>query len=378
LKILHISASYKPAYVYGGPIMSVSMLSEQLVIAGKSVDVYTTTANGKKELPVVVGKPILIDGVTTTYFNRVTKDHTQFSPQLIIHVWKNAKDYDVIHVHAWWNLAAVLSCLVATLRKVPVVVSPRGTLSSYSFGNKNNTAKGLIHNLLTKPLLKKCFIHTTSENEHQSIKRIVKARTFFNIPNFIRLGDDKKYAEPEQKNYLKIIFLARIEEKKGLDILLNALPFVTQPYKLSIVGDGNTDYVNTLKAIAAKNNTNQYIDWLGFRGDDKFDLLQNHDIFVLPSYNENFGNAVIESLSVGTAVLIGENVGLVDYVIDNNLGWICHTDPASVSAAINAISAQPDELKRIKKDARAKILKDFNADNLVKKYIEMYNQIITA
>jgi len=378
LKILQISASYKPAYVYGGPIMSVSMLAEQLVIAGESVDVFTTTANGKEELPVVVGKSIMVDGVNTTYFHRVTKDHTQFSPDLLTHVWKNAKDYDVIHVHAWWNLAAVLSCLVATWRKVPVVVSPRGTLSNYSFGNKNNTAKRLIHNLLTKRLLKKCFIHTTSENEYHSVQKIIGAKVFFNIPNFIRLGEDKKYAEPESKNYLKIIFFSRIEEKKGLDILLNALPGVKIPYRLSIVGDGNIDYVNRLKDIAVKNNIDQHIDWLGFRGKDKFDLLHEHDLFVLPSYDENFGNAIIESLSVGTAVLIGENVGLAHYVTDNNLGWLCHTDPASVSDAINTISAQPDELKRIKKDAPAKILKDFDADNLVKKYIDMYNQIITA
>jgi glycosyltransferase involved in cell wall biosynthesis len=378
LKILQISASYKPAYVYGGPIMSVSMLAEQLIMAGESVDVFTTTANGKEELPVVVGKPIIVDGVNTTYFHRVTKDHTQFSPDLLIHVWKNAKNYDVIHVHAWWNLAAVLSCLVATWRKVPVVVSPRGTLSSYSFGNKNNTAKGLIHNLLTKPLLKKCFIHTTSKNEYQAVQGIIKARAFFNIPNFIRLGEAKNYAEPEPKNYLKIIFLSRIEEKKGLDILLNALPNIKNPYRLSIVGDGNEDYVNTLKDLAVKNNIDQYIDWLGFHGNDKFDLLHEHDLFVLPSYDENFGNAIIESLSVGTAVLIGENVGLADYVTENKLGWLCHTDPASVSDVINTISEQRHDLIRIKREAPAKILKDFDADYLVKKYIDMYNQILTA
>ena len=358
--------------------MSVSMLAEQLVKAGITVNVFTTTANGKTELPVEINTPIMVDGVSTTYFHRVTKDHTQFSPSLLLHVWRNAKDYDVMHIQAWWNLAAVLSCLVATWRKVPVVVSPRGTLSSYSFSNKNNTIKGLIHNLLTRPLLKKCFIHTTSENEYQSVKKIIEAKGFFNIPNFIRLDEKKEYAAPELHNYLKIIFLSRIEEKKGLDILLNALNNITVPYRLSIVGDGDMDYVNSLKEMAERNHVDAYIDWLGFRGDDKFELLHEHDLFVLPSYDENFGNAVIESLNVGTAVLIGENVGLADYVVENKMGWLCQTDPNSVSDAINAISEQPDELERIRNDAPNKILKDFDADNLVKKYIDLYNQIITA
>jgi glycosyltransferase involved in cell wall biosynthesis len=376
LRILQISASYKPAYIYGGPIMSVSMLAEQLTFAGISSDVFTTTANGKKELAVEVAKPIIIDGVSVTYFNRLTKDHTQFSPSLLIHVWRKAKDYDIIHVHAWWNLAAVLSCLIAMWRKVPVVVSPRGTLSSYSFGNKNNIFKALIHNLITRPLLKNCFIHTTSENEYQSVQKIIKTKSFFKIPNFIRLGHNKTHIGTNSSNYLKIIFLSRIEEKKGLDILLNALANVTVPYRLSIVGDGNTDYVNSLKALAEKNNINEYIDWLGFRGEDKFDLLEQHDLFVLPSYDENFGNVIIESLSVGTAVLIGKNVGLSDFVTENKLGWLCDTNVASVSDAINNISTYQTELVRIKKEAPDKILKNFDANNLVKKYIDMYNQII--
>jgi glycosyltransferase involved in cell wall biosynthesis len=352
------------------------MLSEQLTFAGIATDVFTTTANGKNELPVEVEKPVIVDGVRVTYFNRITKDHTQFSPALLRYVWRKGTDYDVIHIHAWWNLAAVLSCLIALWRKVPVVVSPRGTLSSYSFGNKNNRIKRLIHHLLTKPLLKNCYIHTTSENEYLAVQQIIKAKAFFKIPNFIRLGGDKKYAPANTENYFKIIFLSRIEEKKGLDILLNALSKVTAPYRLSIVGDGNTDYVNSLKALAVKNNVDQNIDWLGFRGEDKFDLLHEHDLFVLPSFDENFGNSVIESLSVGTAVLIGNNVGLADYITENQLGWLCDTNAGSVGDAINAIIAQPKELKRIKNEAPGKILEDFDANNLVKKYINMYNQIV--
>jgi glycosyltransferase involved in cell wall biosynthesis len=376
LKILQISASYKPAYVYGGPIMSVSMLSEQLVKAGIDVSVFTTTANGKTELPVETQKSIMVDGVNVTYFNRVTKDHTQFSPALLVHLWRKAKDYDAVHIHAWWNLVAVLSCLVATMRKVPVVVSPRGTLSSYSFSNKNNGIKGLIHNFLTKPLLKKCFVHATSNQEYKALKKLIESKAFFNIPNFIKLDEDKKYADPKREDCLKLIFLSRIEEKKGLDILLNALKDVTIPYRLTIAGDGNVEYVNSLKELAKKNNVDAYINWIGFQSENKFELLHSHDLFVLPSYDENFGNVIIESLSVGTAVLIGENVGLADYVVKNKMGWLCCTEPVSVVEAIKAISTQPDELKRIKKEAPDKILKDFNANDLVKKYIDLYNQII--
>ena len=114
--------------------------------------------------------------------------------------------------------------------------------------------------------------------------------------------------------------------------MIRALPAITIPCLLTIAGDGEPAYVESLKKIAADNGLEDKIDWIGFQSNDKFDLLQAHDLFVLPSYDENFGNVVIESLSVGTAVLISEDVGLEDYVNVNNLGWICHTNPESLDA----------------------------------------------
>jgi glycosyltransferase involved in cell wall biosynthesis len=374
LKILQLSASYKPAYIYGGPTMSVSMLSEQLTIAGQDVMVYTTTANGLHELPVEIAKPVLVDGVKVIYFNRITKDHTHLSPSLLTHLWRTVRQYDVIHIHAWWNLVSVLGCMVALMRRVPVVVSPRGTLSSYSFHNKNNSIKSLMHSGLGKPLLKKCFVHTTSKNEYDAMKAILPANTIFNIPNFINLTAEI-FSGYKPAEYLRLIFFSRIEEKKGLDILLDALKSVTVPYKLTIAGDGNKNYVDQLKKLAADNDIADNIDWIGFQTNNKYQLLYNHDVMVLPSHDENFGNVVIESLSVGTPVLISSNVGLVNYVKDNKLGWICETNALSVSEAINSFGNKKDEINRIKQSAPIQIAADFSYDKITASYINMYTQI---
>jgi len=376
LKILQISASYKPAYIYGGPIMSVSILAEQLVNAGELVNIYTTTANGKGELVVQPGEQVMIDKVNVTYFHRITKDHTHLSPSLLIKTWRTARDYDVVHIHAWWNLVSVLSCLVALMRKVPVVVSPRGTLSNYSFNNRNNRIKGLIHSWLGKPLLSKCFIHTTSKNEYDVLKAMLPGNTIFNVPNFIKLDIAETFSPIQPYNHLKLIFFSRIEEKKGLDLLLDALILVQTPYTLTIAGDGNPDYVSKLKQQALTNGVAGHINWIGFQTDDKFKLLHDHDLMILPSYDENFGNVVIESLSVGTPVLISEQVGLADYVTENNLGWLCKTNAASISEAINAIANKKADIDQIKKEAPLKIKNDFDYRNMVQKYINMYTQIV--
>lgn len=379
MKILHVVASYKPAYIYGGPIMSVAMLCEQLVKAGQEVQVYTTTANGITELDVPTGKPVNIDGVTVTYFTRKTKDHSHLSPGLLKAVYRDAKNFDVIHIHAWWNLAVVLACFVALKRGVPVVISPRGTLSPYSFQNKNTAVKWLMHRI-SMPFLKKSHFHITSAHEQEAVKAVVTGKSITNIPNFVKLpplthGDTVNQAS----GVFKLLFFSRIEEKKGLDILIASLKLITFPFHLTIAGSGEESYINQLKTLASNNAVNDKISWAGFVNDEKFGLLSKHDLFVLPSYDENFGNAVIESLSVGTAVLISNGVGLASYVADNRLGWVCKNNETSVAEHVNnIIGAQTAQLDRIRQSAPSIIYHHFEGSALVKKYINMYQQIITA
>ncbi|MCR8560170.1 glycosyltransferase [Mucilaginibacter sp. BJC16-A38] len=377
MRILQICAAYKPAFVYGGPTRSVSALSEQLVKAGIGVEVFTTTANGSSELPVKNGKKVKVDGVPVTYFKRVTGDHTHFSPALLKQLWVDAQKFDVIHIHAWWNLVSVLSCFICLLKRVPVIVSPRGTLSPYSFRNKNSGIKALIHHLVSKPLLKSCFLHVTSQRENDAVKILIHPRIMVTLPNFIELPAPAMPTFKERTSCFKLLFLSRIEEKKGLELLIGALALLPVTCKLTIAGSGDEAYVKHLKAFAIDRNVAGKIEWIGFQNRHKFEVLQNHDLFVLPSYDENFGNAVIESLSVGTPVLISEEVGLAAYVNSKRLGWICQTSESSVASVINLIiNERVKEVEEIRRIAPGIIFTDFEEGNLVKKYMEMYQQSI--
>lgn len=346
-----------------------------MVKAGCEVEVFTTTANGTAELPVNPNKQTIVDGVPVTYFKRITKDHTHFSPALLRKVWHGSKRFDVVHIHAWWNLVSVFSCLVALMRDRRVVISPRGTLSAYSFTNRNNLPKSLLHHLLGKPLLKRCYIHVTSQREKQSIESLVRTKSIFNIPNFVALKDYDTTVHQESEK-LRLLFFSRIEEKKGLEILFDALAMTDIPYHLTIAGEGGPQYIEKLKALSERNNIDKNISWVGFQGANKFDILQQHDLLVLPSYDENFGNVVIESLSVGTAVVISKHVGLADYVEANSLGWVSEQDAASFSNFMKIINTDRSKLAAIRQQAPDRIRKDFDENVLIRQYMDMYHQII--
>ncbi|TFF40857.1 glycosyltransferase [Mucilaginibacter psychrotolerans] len=357
--------------------MSVATLCEELANAGMAIEVFTTTANGTQELPVVPDTALMVDGVQVTYFKRITKDHTHFSPALLKALWTQVRTYDAIHVHAWWNLVSVLSAAIAVARNVPVIVSPRGMLSPYTFNNKHIGAKSIIHRVFGKHLLQKSHIHTTSAHESRAVTQLVQPLGITAIPNFVKLAATTITAKPPRGQVLNLLFFSRIEEKKGLNILIDALRLLTVPFHLTIAGSGEDGYVKSLKeqAVGLENR----ITWAGFYGKDKFALLQQHDVMVLASHDENFGNVVIESLSVGTAVLISEHVGLADYVRDNGFGWICQTNAVSVADAITAISLDDKGvLEKTKDIAPAIIRHDFTGYALTQKYINLYRQIINA
>ena len=375
MKILQISASYKPAYIYGGPTMSVSKLSEQLVKIGSDVKVFTTTANGAAELPVGGNTPQNVDGVSVRYFDRVTKDHSHFSPQLLIALWKEVRSFDVVHIHAWWNLVSVLSCLVALLRKVPVIISPRGTLSTYSFANNHVFVKKILHAIIGRPLLSRCNMHTTSEREQVAIARSVRSKHIFTIHNFVAMPANVPVISNQTPETLRLLFFSRIDQKKGLEILLSALKDVSIPYRLTIAGGGDEAYISILKALSKQYQIDSYIDWIGFVNSNKFEMIAEHDLLVLPSYDENFANVVIESLSVGTAVLMSEEVGLAKYVKSKNLGWICKTNMLSIKSRLEEIYFNSIALNTIREQAPPIISNDFNENKLIIQYLEMYKQI---
>jgi glycosyltransferase involved in cell wall biosynthesis len=356
--------------------MSVSKLNEQLNEAGCYTEMFTTTANGNTELPVVPGEQVMVDNVPVTYFKRLTKDHSHFSPALLKRLWKEARNFDVIHIHAWWNTVSVLSCLVALLRRVPVVISPRGMLSPYSFANRNNRYKRVIHRLLGRTLISRSHIHTTSAYESESIKTLIHPKSLHELPNLVTIGAVPSYTKPISDKELRFIFFSRIEEKKGLDLLLDALPGLNEPYHLTIAGDGAPAYIARLKQQASRLQLDTHITWLGFQSVNKFSILSEHDLLILPSHDENFANVVIESLSVGTPVLVSKYVGLADYVLENDFGWIWDPKQTSLTAFVRDIIQQRTKFQNIRTTAPEKIHKDFNDIYLARKYVNMYTKII--
>lgn len=365
MRILHVTPSYKPAFVYGGPTLSVSQLCEHQAAIGEEVAVVATTANGSRELPAGQSR---LEGVNVQYFKRITGDHTHFSPALLHYLWKHCKHYDIIHVHSWWNLVSVLATLVCWLRGVQPVLSPRGMLSSFSFTQHNSVKKKIIHALVGNWLLRTTCLHATSTLEWNDAHAVYPAWKGFILPNIIDLPEARfTYPSPSQR--LKIVFLSRIHPKKGLELTMEALAQCKFPFVLEVYGDGESDYVLQLKVLANELGISESVIWKGWVGGEaKYEALAKSDIFVLTSYNENFANVVLESLAVGTPVLVSDQVGAADYVESRNLGKIVDLRIDSIHKALVHFYDHRDSLPSLRKKAVSQVRKDFNGGLIAKNY----------
>lgn len=361
--------------------MSVAALCETLNRQeGYDVSVYTTTSNGKEELPVIPNEECLVDDVKVTYFRRITKDNSHFSPALIRTLWKTYSNYNIIHIHAWWNMVSILACGVCILKKKKVILSPRGTLSTYSFENKKSYLKSIFHNLIGKKLLEKCHFIVTSEKEKKDILQLLKPQTIYIAKNLVDFPDYKtSKITPNSNQPLKLLFLSRIEQKKGLEYLFEALKECNFAYQLNLAGTGQDEYIRELKQKVKQYNIEGDVNWLGgVYAEKKFELLEAHNLLILPSQDENFANVVIESLAMGTPVLISENVGLEKYVREKKLGWVCKTNASSIAEQLKIINESREELDEIRSKAKKIIKEDFDKSKVVKEYLLIYEEMLNT
>ncbi|MGY4385434.1 glycosyltransferase involved in cell wall biosynthesis [Pedobacter sp. UYP24] len=375
--IIHIIPAYKPAYIYGGPTISVAALCEGLVYANQDLVVFTTTANGIKEIDVPPGIPLLVDSVEVYYFRRSIKGQTHFSFQLLKKLFYDINKKDtVVHIHSWWNATAILSCFLSIIKGRKVILSPRGMITPYSFKNRHFPIKWLFHKIIGKILIDYCKIHVTTEKEKKDVLKIQLHNDITVIGNLI---DNLPIALKKEKNpikqngMIKLFFLSRIEEKKGIELLFLALSELNIPWRLTLCGSGNEDYLNKLKDISKNLKIDTRITWSGFiERTEKYRNFQQHDLLVLFSKNENFANVVIESLNAGIPVCISKEVGLANFIIKNDLGWVADLTKESIKIELTSAYYGYNKRKFITQNAPLIIQQHFHADVLIPKYIDLY------
>jgi glycosyltransferase involved in cell wall biosynthesis len=353
-------------------------MCKALVSCGADIIVLTTNANLGGKLSVLSNTPITVNGVNVIYFNRITGDHSHVAPRLWWYLLKNVTPNDVVHIHSWWSPLVVVASIFSLLKTRNVILSPRGMLSNYSL-KSNYVLKFLFNNLVSRFLFYRMYFHATSSLEFGELKKYSSTNRIFTVPNFNSFPSISADRIVLKSTCVKIGFISRIEKKKGLEFLLNNLSKQHTDFKLFIAGEGDSDYLQSLKKLASDLSLSDKIEWVGWlNGVDKISFIRSMDVIMLLSYNENFANVVLESLSVGVPVFISSHVGLNDFVSKFDLGWVCEMNDFDFQRNFDDFLRDEGKSARIMVTSQQIVNSEFNSDVILGLYLSMYKDIVLS
>ncbi|MEK9154613.1 MAG: glycosyltransferase [Patescibacteria group bacterium] len=390
MKILHIVPTYLPAYRYGGPIKTVHELNKRLVKNGAEVIVYTTNIDGKGVLDVPLGKEVIIDGVKVYYFP-ITFRLWQYSYLLHRILAKNVKNFDLIHITSVFLSASTLGAYYAKKFNKPYIISPRGSLMREPLKRKSSFLKRVyIYLIEKKNLAGAAAIHFTVEIEKDEyLKNNFPFKKAIIIPNGLDAEEFEEKRIPlgffrekfnipfDKKN---VLFLGRLSWKKGFDTLIPAFSKVIEKEPktiLTIAGGDDENYKKEIEKLIKKYNIKNQVIFTGMLlGDDKISAYQDSNVFVLPSYAENFGQAVVESMACGLAVVVTKNVGIAPNIEKAAAGLVIEKGEKQLTEAILKILSNPELAKKIGETARQLVKIEFSWPKIANKFIKEYNNLI--
>lgn len=389
MKVLQIIPHYLPAYQYGGPIYSVHNLAKAMVEKGVDVSVWTTNLGLKDRYDIPLCEEVLIDGVKVYYFPIIGTFHYSLSPALMKYMKDRIRDFDIVHIQGVYQFHSLIGGYYARKYGIPYVLSPKGMLIPEMIKKKGKLKKYIYISLVEKNNVEKAnLIQCASEVERQKLLKIgFELRDTVVIPNIVKLekGDRTNKKEKFRDKYgLKqkqlVLFLGRLNWTKGIDILIPAFAIVLTKFPdthLVLAGPDTERYIRKVKKWIRNEGIENKVTFTGLlTGNEKLAALAESDIFVLPSYSENFGMAAVEAMYMGLPVIISKEVGIKDEIKQNECGIIVDINPISIAEGICYLLHNPEEKKKLGAKGKKIARNEFSAEGVAKKMIQSYKDII--
>ena len=387
MRILQIVPSI--ALIYGGPSQMVMGLSAALAAEGVEVTVLTTNSNGdtgQTPLDVPLECPVKQDGYEIYYFRCSPFRRYKFSLSLLRWLAKYGHRYDLVHLHALFSPVTTAAATVARHQKLPYILRPLGTLDPADL-QKKRQLKNLYATLLERPnLAGAAAIHFTSNQEAKISERFGTLTQDLVIPLGVTLP---KSAEQSFRSRMGIpgdrpllLFMSRIDPKKGLDLLIPALENLAnegQPFQFVLAGANPQDpaYEAKIRHQIQSSVLHDRTTLTGFiSGGEKTTLLQEADLFILPSYYENFGIAVAEAMAAGTPVVISDQVHIWQEITQSQSGWVSACTIESLTETLRLALSDRAEQQRRGLNAQIYAQKFYSWSAIAQQMIQAYSHLL--
>jgi len=379
-KILHVINTCDPAS--GGPIEGLKQLCKFYKKNKINVQILCSDSRNdikkfNKSLPKI-------------YALGPSLGNYAFNLKLLKWLKININKYDLLIVHGLWQYHNFAVWKAASKNNIPYFIFPHGSLDPW-FKKKyplKHIKKLIYWHLFQKQILKnaKAVFFTTKKeqnlaNESFSMSSIKMKTIGYGINgNPIKRKDNILKKFPFFKNKILLTYIGRIQEKKGIDTLINTFLEIAKKndkYQLVLTGPINNKYQSSLIG-KIPNKYHNKITWTGpLYGYHKWQLLNSSKVFCSASHQENFGISIVEALSSGLPVVITDQVNIQSIIKKYDAGIITKDNLKSFKFGLNKMLKLSNiEYKKISNNAYQCFIKNFTSDiyfrNLMT-YIKNFN-----
>lgn len=384
LKVLHVIPAVAPRY--GGPSRAVFEMCRAVRSSGAEVMVATTDADGSGHLPVKIGTPFDFQGTETIFFPRQLTEKFGYSYPLASWLKSNVASFDVVHIHAVFSHPCLAAARACRRHAVPYIIRPLGSLDPWSLSQKRGR-KGLMWHAGVKQMLKgAAAIHFTTADEQRlaetacELPRGVVIPLGIDVENFENNDDGLTFAQnhPSLGANPYVIVLSRLHPKKNLGSLIQAFLSVVavdrfKNWRLVIAGEGEADYVASLKRQASEEARIVFTGWLS--GEEKSSALRNAALVALPSFQENFGLCVTEGLAYGVPAIVSPHVNLASDIEATGAGWVTGLEPREIEKTLEDAMEDDDERRRRGQAGREFVMRNFGWPKIANELLVLYQEV---
>jgi glycosyltransferase involved in cell wall biosynthesis len=382
MRIAHVIHSANPAG--GGPIEGVRQLSSVTTRLGNDVEVICLDA---PDAPWLKDFPLPVHAMGPSYLGY------GFSQRLIPWLRDHASDYDAFVVNGIWQYNSLATRWALRKSGKPYCVFTHGMLDPW-FKKRyplKHLKKWLYWPWAEYRVLRDAaaVLFTCEEERIQARRSFWLYRCNEKVVGYGIAGPSGDEAAqrrtvtekfPELSGKRIFLFLGRIQEKKGCDLLIRAFAKTAaadDSIRLVFAGPDQTGWVNELRALADSLGIGGRIVWTGMiAGDLKWGMLRAAEVFILPSHQENFGIAVAEALACGTPVLISNKVNIWREIQEDRAGFVDEdNEPGTVRLLAKWLGMSAQEREAMKSSALGSFQSRFEVERAGEAFLRVLETV---
>lgn len=382
MRVLHLISDLD--FKSGGPAKACVEMAKTLSLLGHQVKIFTTTYSRDGDHEQGVFKE---NGVEIHYYPVQFPKFLKTSLALAKALAKEIAHIDVLHIHSLYLFHNMIGGWLARKHQMPYIIRPHSILSPYI--RRRHRLRKFICELLfeNRNIRYASAIHFTAEDERNLAKPYTFGTQAVILPLGLYIKDYENLPAPGNfKNSHKeladkklLLFLGRINFKKGFDLLIPAFKKLVENIPeshLVIAGPDSDGYQRKVQWLIEKHELLDHVSFVGsLRGEEKLAAFVDAELFILPSYAENFGIAVVEAMACGVPVLISDQVNICKEIIEAKAGVVTACNIQEIAEGLKDFFGKKIDSLAMRSNAKKLVAEKYNWSTLAKQYEKMYLEI---